>query len=253
MRKLPFFSGIVLLLFPLNWLRLILLGERPNGAPLSNVPVFTLIFLSIAALLIWYGLPSLRPAPNSPEVLISMTSGGGWLSNFKARRKEAREQAAEREQAEERQRQLELETARIGELTPVDPGTVILHSGELAYSAIPAALLELRTVSYRGRSTGVSVRVARGVWLRQGGSRGTAEKGLVPVAQGTLVATNKRVIFTGDQKSLALPLEKITSFETLADGLRLGDAHKTYNFLMVAGQHKLLFATIADRLLRELA
>ena len=253
MRKLPFYSGIILLIFPLNWLRIAVFGTLPAGANLQSVLLVALFFLAIATLLIWYGLPRLRLASNSSGASVNATHGGGWLSNLMARRREAREQAIEREKREERQRQFELETARTGVLVPVDPGTAILHAGEVAYSAIPAALMELRTASYRGRSTGVSVRVARGVWLRQGGSRGTAEKSHVPVAQGILVATNRRLIFTGDQKSVALPLEKITSFEPLADGLRLSDARKTYNFMLVAGQHKLVFATIAERLLRELA
>ena len=182
-RKFPFYSGIILLVFPLNWVRLSVLGQVPPGTGTLRVLLVTILFFTIAALLIWYGLRGIGVAPSALVPATSTPGGGGWLSNFNARRREAREQAAERAQAEERKRQSELDVARSGELTPFDPGTVVLHSGELAYSSIPAALMELKTVSFRGRSTGVSVRVARGVWLRQSGSRGTAEKRLVPVAE----------------------------------------------------------------------
>jgi hypothetical protein len=78
------------------------------------------------------------------------------------------------------------------------------------------------------------------VWLRQSGSRGTPEKGLVPVARGLLVATKRRFVFAGDQKSVAVSFEKISSFEPMKDGLRFGDGRKTFNFLFGPSQRQQL-------------
>jgi hypothetical protein len=246
MRKVPFFFGLFVLIFPLNWLRLYVLGEVPPSTNADLVLPLSLPLLVIAALLVWWGLPRLRQSYQQVPA-----SAGGPLTRLGAAIREAREEAARRKLEEERRRQQELEQARSGTLAPVNPGAVVLQQGEQAFAAIPASLLEMRTVRYRGASTGVSVRVAKGVWLRQSGSRGTAEKGLVPVARGMLVATNRRLISAGDQKSAAVTLDKISSFEAMNAGLRFGDARKTYNFLMGKSQQQQVFSIIAERLLRE--
>lgn len=246
MRKLPFFLGLFVLIFPLNWLRLCALEEVPAGTNPQLVLVLSFPLLLIAGLLIWWSLPSIRHSYAQVP-----SSAGGPLARLGAAIREVREEAARRRLEEQRRVQQEFEQARSGPLTPIDPGTVVLQHGEEAFGAIPASLLEMRTVRYRGASTGVSVRIAKGVWLRQSGSRGVAEKGLVPVARGMLVATNRRLIFAGDQKSVAVAHDKISSFERMTDGVRFGDTRKTYYFLMGKSRHQQIFSIIAERLLRQ--
>lgn len=246
MRKIPFFLGLFVLIFPLNWLRLYALGELRSGTNSQLVLLLSPPLFLVAALLIWWGLPNLRQSYEHVP-----TSAGGLLARLGVAIREAREEAARRRLEEQTRRQQELEQARSGPLTPINPGAVVLQHGEEAFASIPASLLEMRTVRYRGASTGVSVRVAKGVWLRQSGSRGVAEKGLVPVASGTLVATNRRLIFAGDQKSVTVALDKVSSFERMSDGVRFGDTRKTYNFLMGQSRQQHIFSIIAERLLRQ--
>jgi hypothetical protein len=249
MRKIPFFVGVFLLLFPLNWARLYLLGEMPPGNNPALVLLLIFVFFVIAALLIWYGVPAVR---KSYQAIVEGPGGiSGPFVRLVAAVREAHEHSVQLRLEEQRQREMELERARSGTLTPIDPGTVVLHEGEEAFASIPATMLEMQTVGYRGRSTGVSVRVARGVWLRQSGSRGTPEKGMVPVAHGMLVATNRRLVFAGDQKSVAVPFEKMSSFEPMRDGLRFGNGRKTFNFLLGESRQQEIFSIIANRLVHE--
>lgn len=251
MRKVPLFVGLFILIFPLNWIRLYLVGAVPSGTDPALLLLLTLIFFVVAGAFIWFGIPSVR---QSYAAIAEMPGGSANpLARLGAAIRDAHERSVQRKAEEQRQRQAELEKARTGTLNPIDPGTVVLQKDEAAFASIPATMLELRTVEYRGRSTGVSVRVAKGVWLRQSGSRGTPEKGLVPVAHGTLVVTNRRLIFAGDQKSVAVSFDKMSSFEPMKDGLRFGDSRKSFNFLMGQSQRQQVFMIIAGRLLHERA
>jgi hypothetical protein len=50
-----------------------------------------------------------------------------------------------------------------------------------------------------------------------------ADRKIVPVSTGSLVVTNKRVIFNGDTKSFALRLDKILNVHPFGDGLQVSD------------------------------
>ncbi|GAC1379854.1 MAG: hypothetical protein NVSMB40_19520 [Aquirhabdus sp.] len=96
-------------------------------------------------------------------------------------------------------------------LTEIRPAKALVKPGEKAYAAVMASLQEVKTVGYSAGTSGISVRVAKGVTLRTGGARGRAVKGMVSVATGELVITDKRLIFAGDSKSFAIPLEDLLS------------------------------------------
>lgn len=76
---------------------------------------------------------------------------------------------------------------------------------------------------YEGGSTGVSFRVAKGVYLRSSAFRGhpveTAET--VHVDTGLLGLTDKHIYFAGPAKSFRVPYKKIVSFEPYSDGIGL--------------------------------
>lgn len=65
MRKVPLFLGVFVLLFPLNWTRLYVLGQVPAGTDPRLLVTLTIILLIIAALLIWFGLPAVRQSCHS--------------------------------------------------------------------------------------------------------------------------------------------------------------------------------------------
>lgn len=101
---------------------------------------------------------------------------------------------------------------------------ILLQKGELDYYCHSANLQEERVVRSHsvGRSSGVSIRLMRGVSYRIGQSRGTiqSERDWVPVSFGNFVITNQRLIFTGDRKSINAPLSKLLDVDVLADGIR---------------------------------
>ena len=80
-----------------------------------------------------------------------------------------------------------------------------------------------KQVTYEGSSAGVSLRVAKGVTVRTGGSRGRRVENeyLETVDVGTVVLTNKHIYFQGEDKErFRVRLDKLVSVEPLADGLR---------------------------------
>ena len=80
---------------------------------------------------------------------------------------------------------------------------------------------ETTRTRFEGGSTGVSVRVARGLYVRQSAFRGhpvvTSE--LSHIDSGVLALTTKHLYFAGSRKSQRIPYTKIVSFHPHSDGL----------------------------------
>lgn len=76
---------------------------------------------------------------------------------------------------------------------------------------------------YVGRSQGVSIRLAKGIYYRMGAFQGhpveTTER--VYVDTGLLAVTNKHLYFAGPSKSLRIRHDKIVSFIPFEDGIGL--------------------------------
>lgn len=104
---------------------------------------------------------------------------------------------------------------------PEDDVSIILKPGEIGYFEMPAMLLEERVIDseYRGGSHGVSIRIMKGVSYRIGATKGRVhtERGIVPVSYGDFVITNKRLVFSGDQKSVAHNLSRLINTNLYAD------------------------------------
>lgn len=122
-------------------------------------------------------------------------------------------------------RQKELEeyrSSRIQELMqmtslPVvaSPVSVILKPGEVCHFQSEACIIQFKeqVVGYTGSSGGVSVRVAKGITLRSGSSRGKPIRGKVAKSfPGIFTMTNQRFVMTGE-KGFEYPIEKLTSME----------------------------------------
>lgn len=80
-----------------------------------------------------------------------------------------------------------------------------------------------RQVTYEGSSAGASFRVAKGVSVRTGGTRGRRVENeyLETVDVGTVVLTDKHIYFEGEDKErFRVRLDKLVSVEPVADGLR---------------------------------
>lgn len=200
---------------PLNWIRLWVAGDIPKDATITQFFVGTLICWGIAGALGYFLVVSAR--------------------GIKIRK------------AKEEQ---ELQQLLAAPLTEIRPSQALVKAGEKAYGAVKASLQEVKTVGYSAGTTGMSVRVAKGVTLRTSGTRGKAVKGMVSVATGELVITDKRVIFSGDQKFFAIPLDDLLGTTNYSDGFGFSDSKTTYTLITNDERGRLLFAVALNKVVR---
>jgi hypothetical protein len=73
-----------------------------------------------------------------------------------------------------------------------------------------------------GRSAGASFRIAKGFWIRTGGSEGYSvqRSSMDHQGDGMLILTNKAIAFIG-AASTRIPFTKILAFEAFTDGFSL--------------------------------
>lgn len=114
-----------------------------------------------------------------------------------------------------------------GNLPTTNVQNVIFQKGEQAHWSEAGDILEERVVGrrYVGGSSGVSIRIAKGVSYRVGAHRGNivADKAVVAVSSGDFIITSKRAIFRGDKKSFALAIPKLLDVNFFSNGVRLTD------------------------------
>jgi hypothetical protein len=144
---------------------------------------------------------------------------------------------------EQRARELRERLSQIqsSPLTEIRPSRALIKPGERAFASVSAQLFESKTLRYEGGSGGMSVRVAKGVYVRTAGMSGHAIKGDVQVASGELVVTDKRVIFAGDRKSFAVSLTNLVNIEQYKNGFRFGDSHATHTLIAPDWFHREVF------------
>lgn len=142
------------------------------------------------------------------------------------------------------------EKGRLPHVGNVDGLPFNLQHGEtLVWLFKDVALYELRTkTEYVGRSSGMSFRIAKGVYYRTGAFHGNPVRTtqLTRVDSGFLGATAKNVYFAGPLKAFRIPFAKIVHFEPYSDGVGIqrdaatakpqtfmtGDGWFTYNLLV---------------------
>jgi tellurite resistance protein len=107
----------------------------------------------------------------------------------------------------------------------IHSSNVILQKGEDLHWLEPAALLEERVVGrrYVGGSSGVSIRIMKGVSYRVGQSRGrmVADSQTLEVSHGDLVLTSRRVMFRGDRKSFNYRVDNLLDVQVFQGGVRI--------------------------------
>lgn len=167
--------------------------------------------------------------------LISSLTGG--INSVMKKRAEAAEQKRlmeiERQKEEERLR-AERERMRAALINDIQAGHLpvvvnppaIMQKNETCHFCANVALFETKTrkkTTYVGGSSGVSLRIAKGVSYRVGSFKGqpitnTWEE-TVQIDQGTLLFTTKRVMFVGSKKSFSINHNKILNFQMYSDGI----------------------------------
>lgn len=82
---------------------------------------------------------------------------------------------------------------------------------------------ERTSTSYQGGSSGISVRVVKGLYYRTGGFRGNpvTTTSMVHIDTGSLGVTDKHIYFAGARKAFRIPYKKIVTFRPYTDGIGL--------------------------------
>lgn len=110
------------------------------------------------------------------------------------------------------------------ELTPIAVANVVHESDEKFYWEQAAELWEVETHSeFVGGYSGVSVRIARGVYARTGGGRGhrVSKESLDPIDRGEIYLSDKRLLFSGSRGVVEIPYKKIGAILPFKDGARI--------------------------------
>ncbi len=134
---------------------------------------------------------------------------------------------------------------------------LILQKNEVCHVSLPAQLIEERVVSrnYNGGSRGVGLRIVKGVSFRIGQQKGqmVSQSGLVPISDGYFVITNKRVVFTGDRKSVSPPIAKLLDLHVFSDGINFSvdGKQKPVIVRLSVSEEAELCALIISRLINE--
>ncbi len=241
------------LMFPLNWARLAILGEIPPGPQSPPIVIFavgtTLFVFGIALGGLGLRLRKIRLVPEH-ELLAKHANQSAPVGFFELQDRK-RVQRIETRRLAQAANQAKLDHAKTGELVAIVPSRGILRKDELCYASIDASLCETRTVSYQARSSGVSVRVAKGITLRTGASKGRPVQEFVIAAVGELLVTDRRVLFVGDNKSVELKIEALIAFDQKRDGLTLSNASKTHHFRIQPGIDFDVFNIVARRVIAK--
>ena len=115
-----------------------------------------------------------------------------------------------------------------GELGKQLSSNILLKKGENLILEVPGvSYCEERTVKFKGGTQGFSVRLMKGVSYRFGSFEGGVEKKVIPLDNGNFTLTNKRLIFSGNTKSVEYSLNKIVSITPLDNGVMINKSGKT--------------------------
>lgn len=131
---------------------------------------------------------------------------------------------------------------------------VILGESETCVALSPGVqYIEFRKhTHYEGRSAGISVRIMKGVSVRSGGFAGQPVTTVSPeVADyGTILITDRRILFTGEREVLEIPLKKLADARASIGRLELLVANRpnplefqlseAYRAPVIAGAAKLM-------------
>lgn len=180
---------------------------------------------------------------DSPVPVQSPRPPSGFVAGVKswlAKRREKREREEFERREMERKRILARQEnireikhrLRIGVGFVKNVPTFVTKANEHICWVEPGVLHEIKTVSrqYVGGYSGTRIRVAKGVSFSVGGSRGAlvSEKGLIPTSSGKLIITTKRLAFVGDQKSIAVTLNKLIDVQVALDGIQFSETGKEH-------------------------
>ncbi len=104
----------------------------------------------------------------------------------------------------------------IGQPTSVIPSVsapIRLGDGEVCCLALPGTWSRRQKGRRRYKGAGLSVRAAKGVWLRGGGGQSDPVLSVEKISDGRLLVTTERVVFHGNAKSTTVNLSDIADIQ----------------------------------------
>ncbi len=114
-----------------------------------------------------------------------------------------------------------------------------LEQGEELIFVLPnTSFFEPRAIrTWRSAYGGPTIRLAKGLSFHIGQSRGASEshEELRVIDRGALVLTNRRLLFIGSRRTVAVPLQSIIDIESYTDGLRVHRQRKQKPELFIFG------------------
>jgi hypothetical protein len=112
-----------------------------------------------------------------------------------------------------------------GRLGVVEAPNLMTKKNEVVHLEVPASLMkEVAQREWRAGSSGVSFRIAKGVYYRTGSTRGRSVvvgTELVAEDSGVLSVSSKRAVYMGERKTLEVPYTKLLNIDVFSDGVRL--------------------------------
>lgn len=127
-----------------------------------------------------------------------------------------------------------IEAINNGKLPDIQGTNLNLAAGEICCYMDKAYTFKDKTVTtgYTGKTSGVSIRIMKGLSYRTGESGGRAIRQTQRTTyNGILYITTKRVIFTSQANSFDKPFDKITSIQEVKDGLIIQIGAQTYSII----------------------
>lgn len=174
---------------------------------------WVLIIFSALMLLGCLAFDSVGEDEMVPVLLVLLAVGIGMLFYTRYRKKKATQKAILHDAQLKSQRIAEVSAVTELPVVQDSMAAIILKPGEICHYQAPANTIVIKNqvVGYKGGSSGVSVRVAKGVTLRSGSSRGTPiREDVVTRYPGVFTMTGQRFVMTGE-KGFDRQIEKLTA------------------------------------------
>ena len=145
----------------------------------------------------------------------------------------------------------EMREGRISPPADVGDAPVMLKAGERLFFSLPGIILrEPRSVS-NGVYGGPSIHIAKGVTIRTGAFQAQSHEELEDIDQGTLVLTNKRLVFAGSKRSVETVLAKLISVDAYSDAVAIRREGKEKTEFYLGLDHGFYEFTVDGRSYRE--
>lgn len=122
---------------------------------------------------------------------------------------------------------------------PVVDVDILLMRDEVCHWSGKCGLSQIKRVTVGVSYSGpvASIRIMKGLSWRMASYRGQRETEvqLVPVDEGTVYITNRRIVFDGTLKNLVIKLERVIDFHGYKDAIRVEQATGVSPYFMIQG------------------